>query len=214
VYLAKSALGTFTKITDISPTLKEKHIILKGLTLMFKMPKNGIFFCGTFDPWHRGHTACLAACQKGVKRKKIVVAPDYSPLKKRPQNFWKKFIDIHLHLKNGPYLLYPGFVGLSAPNPTYRWLKKVEGEKNLLMGDDNFVSITNWKDADKLLKIIDNIYVVPRNNESKMAYMVKYLKRYRLRVILLGRHKYAGISSTKIRRSYVRTQSVEKYTTS
>ena len=42
-----------------------------------------IFFGGSFNPWHKGHTECIKLLPQGIP---IVILPDNNPFKQNHQN--------------------------------------------------------------------------------------------------------------------------------
>jgi len=197
------ALGKFWKVM---PDSNKKLEIIK-LPPLFKkkdLYKDVIFFPGSFNPWHKGHLECLKLCPN---KSKIIVVPDSNPWKTPVGNSrfckWEKYRNLCLLLKNKPCSIYPGFLGLERSNPTITWFPKTKvKKKNLLMGDDSFLSLTNWKDFKKLISSIHKIYVVPRmgREEELRTEKGRLLSiNPKLKIKFLPTHKYQKISSTKIR---------------
>jgi nicotinate-nucleotide adenylyltransferase len=161
------------------------------------------FFGGSFNPFHRGHRACLDLCPE----KNILMVPDCNPFKTgidSTSNVYKEFLALALELKDTPYSLYPGFLGQNLPNPTASWLPFVKiKEKNFLIGDDSYMSLLTWKNPEAILKALTKMYVVPRKYGKD-----DYLKQERevlklnpsLEVHYLADHPYKNISSTDLRK--------------
>lgn len=195
------ALGKFWNILpDFKKTLG--HVELPKLFKKNKISDEIIFYPGTFNPWHKGHMACLSLCPK---KSKIVVVPDNNPWKAMAGDSckWEKYRNLCLILENSPCSIYPGFLGLQKKNPTINWFPKVGVKKKaLLMGDDSFISLINWKESKKLISSIEKLYVVPRLvNKEELKLVAKRLLAInpKLKIKLLAPHKFQKISSTKIR---------------
>lgn len=175
------------------PHLFLKHPIVDSVT----------FFGGSFNPFHQGHRACLDLCPE----KNILIVPDHNPFKmpaSKNENVYDEFLFLAESLKETPYSLYPGFLGIDKPNPTSSWLPFVKiKEKNFLMGDDSFMSLLTWKNPEAILKSLTKLYVVPRIFKRE-----DYLKHEReikkihslLDVHYLADHPYKNISSTDLRK--------------
>jgi nicotinate-nucleotide adenylyltransferase len=160
------------------------------------------FFGGSFSPFHEGHMACLDLCPE----KNIVIVPDCNPDKDlrdlaNPLNDFFKICEL---VKEKSYSVYPGFIGRHRPNPTSGWLPKVNiPEKNFLMGDDSFMNLPHWIEADTVVRALTKLYVVPRTHHvSEYEAQVKKLKKinHELQVILLPDHPHKEVSSTKLRK--------------
>ncbi|MDD4976420.1 MAG: hypothetical protein PHY93_18830 [Bacteriovorax sp.] len=175
------------------PHLFLKHPITDSVT----------FFGGSFNPFHLGHRACLDLCPE----KNILIVPDRNPFKAAMEssaNVYSDFLALAHELKDTPYSLYPGFLGQNLPNPTASWLPLVKiKEKNLLIGDDSYMSLLTWKNPEVILKALTKLYVVPRIYKRD-----DYLKQEReilklnpnLEVHYLADHPYKNISSTDLRK--------------
>jgi nicotinate-nucleotide adenylyltransferase len=162
-------------------------------------PKDAVFFSGTFFPWHEGHQECVA--QALAHKLNLVVCPDQSP--------WKNFkiedsSELEMKLNNLPVWLYSGFLKGSGRNPTIKWVESLApGQCSLLMGDDSFLSIEKWQDANKLMQILKRIFVVPRQGD-KVA-LLEQKKRLsvinqNLEIQFLSHHAFEHISSSERRK--------------
>lgn len=162
-----------------------------------------IFYGGSFNPWHPGHKACLDVCPTN----NIIVVPDYNPWKKTApiegRCFWSEYRKLCLKLKDTPYAVYSGFWGLEDPNPTVNWIPNIRAEqKGLLLGDDSFVNILDWKDSEVLITFLKIIYVVPRmHKHDEMEFVKKKVLEIHpnMKVEILAEHEYMQESSTLIR---------------
>jgi nicotinate-nucleotide adenylyltransferase len=177
---------------DIAPP----SLYLKDLSL-----KRMTFFGGSFNPWHMGHRMCLDLCPM----ESLLVLPDNNPWKGPIDREcpWQFFQQLAANLAETSYSLYPGFLALTAPNPTVHWLPLVNvTNKWLLVGDDTFLGLAKWKDTDKLLSSVEGMYVCPRlegssaleQNKEELLKMAPHLQ-----FIFLGHHEYEHLSSTQLR---------------
>ncbi len=160
-----------------------------------------VFFPGTFNPWHKGHKACVDAC----KDHSVIIMPDRSPWKniKDSNCRYSVYLSMAREFEESEHAVYPGFVGLEEVNPTILWMQQCQlKNKWLLMGLDLFLSLPKWKDADKLVMLISGIYVVPRIVEGEdFEGVQKIIKKWNksIEVINLKEHNYQDVSSTKLR---------------
>lgn len=161
-----------------------------------------VFYGGTFNPWHEGHTACLTLTPK----KNIIVIPDVSPWKEyRSSDPWGEYLSLVNRLKETPFALYPGFLAKENSNPTIDWIDHSQIQKiSLLIGDDNFLKIKKWKESNRLLKRISVLYVAPRTERALS--LIKYKDELEgefkeLKVEILKDHPYAHLSSTNLRKN-------------
>ena len=161
------------------------------------------FFGGSFNPFHQGHRACLDLCPE----KNILIIPDRNPFKAqapKSDQVFTQFLALAQDLKDTPYSLYPGFLGLNRPNPTSGWLPLVKiKEKNFLMGDDSYMDLLSWNNPEVFLKALTKLYVVPRKYQR-----IDYMNQEReilklnpnLEIHYLAEHPYKNISSTDLRK--------------
>lgn len=162
-----------------------------------------VFFGGSFNPWHDGHSACLASYRGDGT---LIVVPDRNPEKSltNPPCFWQVFR--HLCDVSAPAgaHVFPGFLGLERRNPTVAWLPLVTASSRaLLLGADSFVRLHTWIDADSLVASIDQIFVVPRNasaQEIRQATSWVQERNRRCAIALLPDHPYQHLSSSQLRR--------------
>lgn len=168
-----------------------------------------IFFGGSFNPWHSGHTSCLKLMEKD---KLIIVMPDHNPFKDvtSQENRFSSLKDLEKVLEIRPEntYLYGGFIKENTHNPTHNWLSQVKSQfphnkMSLLMGFDSFMSLDKWIEAEIIIQSLDSLYVVSRldNIEAREAQQ-KVMKKIapKLKMIFLGHHDYEHLSSTQIRK--------------
>ena len=177
-----------------------------------------VFFGGTFNPWHQGHRACVELCSA----RRLIVVPDANPWKVKSEatkSWWKSFLTqrssdstchfqtyrrLCLELKDLEHVsVYPGFMGLKAPNPTVDWLPLTRAyNRSMLMGDDTFLGLLKWKDVEVLLGALQALFVVPRKStkEELQKNADKILKhKPKLEIHFLPEHSFQEISSTQLR---------------
>ena len=162
-----------------------------------------VFYGGTFNPWHQGHSACLDL----LPEKKIIILPDRNPWKKEESLIEENlclFLD-QLSQKIHPerHALYPGFLAAAQVNPTIDWFSKVVGKKSLLIGADNLLSFSKWKNYQQLLAQVHCLYVAPRTieqSEEQFAAALEHCRLFAREVRVLDRHDFEDLSSTKLRR--------------
>ncbi len=166
------------------------------------LPKQLFFYGGSFNPLHKGHIECV---RQFPFKKDLVIVPDYNPFKVRPEfsNVFQNYQTLLKTFSKFKVAVYSGFYGLTKPNPTYNWLKKIKAKKiGLVMGDDNFLTLEKWFKADKLLKKINCLYIIPRNFtlEETLKHKMHLLKTFpHLKIFILKEHSYQNLSSTSIR---------------
>ena len=153
------------------------------------------FYGGSFNPWHRGHRACVELCPE----ENIVVVPDGNPWKRTRKGTqrWDDYLKICDALVDTSCSVYPGFLYADS-SPTADWLPRTDfGEKSLLVGADNFLKFDRWKDHALLAKALKRLYVVPRG-ENQYEDMTEHLAGLNpmLDVIILPRHSWEGLSSS------------------
>ena len=183
-------------------TLKLKKVVnLPGRYLKGEFGKDIVFFGGSFNPWHRGHDACLSLCPQGP----VLVLPDQNPWKERVQfkcPFYS-FQQLALKLEPTPHSIYPGFMALGEGNPTCHWISKVEvAQRYFLMGDDVFLSLNGWKRWTEVVEQLQGIFVCPRQaSYGELTHQEERLKQVKpsLEIVLLDHHQWESQSSTFLR---------------
>ena len=152
------------------------------------------FYGGSFNPWHRGHLACLELCPE----ENILVVPDRNPWKDSRNWSWDDYVNLCHALRETSCSVYPGFL-YGEGNPTVDWLPQTEfKEKCLLLGADNFLSLEGWKEYLRLIDSLDVLYVVPRGDrdyEEITAHLTEASPN--LEIVILPRHPYEGLASSE-----------------
>lgn len=165
-------------------------------------PHHVIFFGGSFNPWHRAHLVCIELCPQPEN---VVVVPDFNPRKAvRNQSCpWQVFRQLSLEIASTGAHVYPGFCGLEYPNPTVSWLPFTQlPQRQMLMGDDSFVTLPGWIRAETLVQALDHLWVVPRQSlPDAIAKSKAWLTRTapHCQIHFLEDHPYRDLSSTKLR---------------
>lgn len=190
---------------EFMPSSDQNHnqAELPHLFLKHRIADSVTFFGGSFNPFHQGHRACLDLCPE----KNILIVPDCNPLKaevEKTPEVYGTFLALAQVLKDTPYSLYPGFLGLNRPNPTSSWLPLVKiKEKNFLMGDDSYMTMLAWRNPEAILKALTKLYVVPRQYKAA-DYLVQEREILKanpgLEIHYLGDHPYKKISSSDFRK--------------
>ena len=178
------------------PGAAGEGVSLPGLFLKPSFRRDRVcFYGGSFNPWHRGHSACLELCPE----ENILVVPDCNPWKAPAGKGrgWEHYLDICRILADTPYSVYPGLLRGKA-SPTVDWILQTDfPRKSLLMGADNFLCLERWKDFPRLVESLDGLYVVPRgdNHYEEMSARLNSINP-RLEVLILPRHPYEGLASS------------------
>ncbi len=197
------SLGEFWPLLDTDKFLSKVRLPFIFSPKKVNLRDKITIFGGSFNPWHQGHMTCLDLCPED----NIAIIPDKNPWKLMDNADcpWSLLKSLCEKVKDLPYAVFPKFIGLNRSNPTINWLPLVKIEvKQLLIGEDTFFSLTKWLRAQELLKIIDKIYVVPRDlNEFnlKREDIEISLKKISTQLIIeiLPEHPYQKLSSTELR---------------
>ena len=175
--------------------------------LGFKNPSDEwVFFGGTFNPWHKGHQACLDLLPAD---KVCLIMPDRNPhkeLREIHQVMTVLEISSKSQLSKNRFLV-PTFLLKEEKNPTVNWVEKMKGlfptdKISLLMGFDSFSQLKTWTRSSDLLPKLHAIYVVSRlEDEEDRAKALDEIHALgsNLNVVFLGNHAWEKISSTTLR---------------
>jgi len=171
-----------------------------------------IFYGGSFNPWHEGHMACLKLAPIDLN---IIIIPDINPLKNldgvKKENPIDKIKNAISQLEQKCFV-FEDFYHQNKPNPTADWIQDLKQSDlnqkySLLIGYDSFISIEKWINAELLLNALSTLYIVDRqNNEKTLKKHQESLnnKFPKLKLVLLGKHPFEGLSSTKIRENQLK----------
>lgn len=165
-----------------------------------------VFFGGSFNPWHKGHQACLDLLPID---KTCFILPDRNP-QKEVRALEPVFTTISLisKIKFGKHhFIAPSFLMDQEKNPTVTWIEKLradypEKKLSLLLGFDSFRDLKTWIRFDELLKHLSSLYVVSRLEEPEEQQAVEApLKSFasELNIVFLGHHQFENLSSTHLR---------------
>lgn len=170
--------------------------------------KEIVFFGGSFNPWHKGHTTCIRLLPKHLP---VVIVPDHNPFKDIVEDKNKlttpEYIIKSLTSLNRNLFMYDGFLKLNQKNPTNRWIGEVKQnlpmtKLSLLVGYDTLKNMPDWIEIKPLLKNLSRIYVASRlEQDSEHETHMKSLTDINpsLNIVLLGHHEFEHISSTELR---------------
>ena len=162
-----------------------------------------IFFTGSFNPWHEGHSRCVEL----TRIKNLIIAPDNNPWKENQPGTSSPFKTLQGIPKNlfhdNLCSLFTGFLGKQGPNPTVSWIIRLKTPKpGLIMGDDNFMNLEDWSKSKLFLKSISKLIVIPRlaNDEDFKKQKAKLMKINPSLVIeRREHHDCEHIASTKLK---------------
>jgi nicotinic acid mononucleotide adenylyltransferase len=175
--------------------------------LVFQHPSDEwVVFGGTFNPWHKGHQACLSLLPDD---KVCFVAPDRNPQKDdRSDGIVSCILEINTRAQfKDLQSLVPSFLLFEEKNPTINWVERLKtefpGQKiSLLMGFDSFSQMRTWIRSPELFLKLHTIYVVSRMEDDvqkQLALDEALVRNPQLTVHFLGKHEHEHLSSTEIR---------------
>jgi len=174
--------------------------------LFTKKSDEWVFFGGTFNPWHKGHQACLNLLPED---KLCFILPDRSPLKElKVVEPVSTVLELVSKIKFGKHhYIAPTFLLDFQTNPTVTWIEKLQQDfpqqkLSLLMGFDSLKNIMKWVRPEELLNIVHTIYVASRlEDDEEREEVAGPLRKVapRLNIEFLGRHEFELLSSTEIR---------------
>ncbi len=167
-------------------------------------------FGGSFDPPHRGHVQISKISLKKIKFKKIYwVITKKNPLKKK--SFFslkqrilksKKFLKDYKNIK---VLYLDGKIKSSNTINVIKYFKKIKKQKELylILGSDNLLNFHKWKSWKKIVKLTKLVVFSRKgyDKKSKESKVVKYLNK---KNIVFIKNKKINISSTSIKRNYIK----------
>lgn len=203
---AQSLLDIIGSRYPFSPKYQELKTIAPELVLS-DSASEWVFFGGSFNPWHKGHQACLDLLPKDLT---CFILPDRNPQKQiTPLEPVFTTISLIAKIKFGKHhFISPSFLLQEEKNPTVDWMAKVrelypEKKLSLLMGFDSFESLPSWIRFEELLKNVNQLYVVSRQEkDEKRVHLEQYFNSLlpELQIRYLGRHEFENLSSTDLRR--------------
>jgi nicotinic acid mononucleotide adenylyltransferase len=197
----------FSKLSGLFEVAPSQEVIQSLPRYLRPFNSNFIIYAGSFRPWHVGHRECVEqAIANGYQ---VLICPDRNPWKEeraKNDNPLSQLVSIIDRVNDLEHVsVFSGFLALDKSNPTVNWLAKVEKpNRSLLMGDDSFLSIHKWKQAEELLNELHQIVVVPRlATDEQRNRQIEKLKSLNpeIDVQVLKKHPFEHVSSTAIRNS-------------
>tara|TARA_B100000029_G_scaffold332163_1_gene324394 strand:+ start:670 stop:1218 length:549 start_codon:yes stop_codon:yes gene_type:complete len=164
---------------------------------------------GTFDPPHIGHLEISKVAVKKLKLSELIWAiTKKNPLKKRPYFSLKKRIFLSKKITSKiNKIKVKSFDKLIKSSKTINLIKHIKKHNNskifFLMGSDNLIKFHRWhkwKEIAELCKIV----VFPRTGYVKKTLTCKAVRSLENQKILFMRLKKIDISSSKIRKNYLK----------
>lgn len=166
-----------------------------------------IFYGGSFNPWHEGHSACLELAPKNIP---IIVIPDHNPHKELDESRFLNIDDLSKTLSTiaTRTIIFDEFFYAKRPNPTIDWIKVLtenfpNKKFSLLLGNDSFVRLLTWKDSHQLLNLLYELFIVSRNDNQELTQKMQeqYLSiNPKLKITYLGHHLYEDLASSHFRK--------------
>ncbi len=165
---------------------------------------------GTFDPPHKGHLEISEFSLKKLKLNFIIWAiTKRNPLKKKPMISLKNRIFLSKNIvgftKKIKIKSYDHQIRSSETINLIKYLRKKEkkAEYFFLIGSDSLINLHRWKSWKQLPKLC-KITVFPRKGYIKKSLNSKAFKTIGKSNFLLLKSKVVNISSSKIRKNYLR----------
>ncbi len=165
---------------------------------------------GTFDPPHKGHLSISLLSIKKLKLRYLIWAiTKKNPFKKEPMLSLNKRIMLSKQMtssfKKIKVKTYDKIIKSSETVNLINYLKKKykNTEFFFVIGSDNLVGLHKWKDWKKLSKKCQ-ITVFPREGFVAKSLKSKAFKTLGNQNLLLIKSKIVNISSSKLRKNYLR----------
>ena len=184
-----------------SPTLN----LIQLIKTQFTSSEEIVFYGGSFNPWHKGHSQCLRSITE-AGHEKVIVILDHNPQKKVQTSVTENYIEHQLKGHFPKAFYFADFYHAQVPNPTSQWISELKKELlnplSLLMGFDSLAGVTEWIEAEVLLKNLSAIYYLSReeNKLQKSSALGKIRKiNPQLNITHLGHHKFEHLSSKNLR---------------
>ena len=180
------------------------------MNLKKKISKKIGILGGTFDPPHKGHlTISIFAIRKLKLDFLIWGVTKKNPFKKNPMFSLKKRVLLSKKIvKNNKKIKvysYDKFLKSSETINLVKYLKKrsIKNRYYFIMGSDNFVKFHNWKSWRKIAELCQ-IAIFPRAGYVKKSLTCKAFKALGKEKLMFLRSKMINISSSKVRKSYLK----------
>lgn len=137
------------------------------------------FFPGTFNPWHKGHQACINLHIQNFSDIPVIILPDYNPRKhsylntQSYENLFNYLLKEHLLHPHFQCYLSDTLLATQKQNSTFTWIRTLKKyfshlDLGLIMGMDCFLQIDTWHQSASLLNDLSFIEVVPREIDSQI----------------------------------------------
>jgi len=165
---------------------------------------------GTFDPPHEGHLSIARLSIKKLKLNYVIWAiTKKNPFKKKPLMSLKKRISLSKEItkpnKKIKVKSYDKKIKSSETINLINYLKRRErkAEYFFLIGSDNLINLHKWKNWKQISKKC-RIAIFPRKGYVKKSLDSKAFRTLGNKNLLLLKSKMFNISSSKIRKNYLR----------
>jgi nicotinic acid mononucleotide adenylyltransferase len=207
-------MGPYQSFLSAYPAHQSFSLKKKGSLPLYLYP-------GSFQPWHQGHDYVVKTLLK--RKGQLVIIPDSNPWKETTEDCaWDKYKQLSQrlssYLKKPTCFLYPGLLAYESSQKTFSWihtfqrnmlLPGVRSKKKhfaplwLVIGDDCLFMLDQWTEVQKLLQVIDGLFVIKRvGSVAKIQQTFKKLKKMapHLRLDMEKNNPHSLVSSTKIRK--------------
>ncbi len=165
---------------------------------------------GTFDPPHKGHLGITKNSIKKFKLESIIWAiTKKNPFKKKPFFSLKKRISLCKKLiKNSKKIKIRSYDQVVKKSETIYLInflmnKNKKTDFFFIMGSDNLINFHKWKNWRIIAKKC-KIVIFPRRGFNKKSEKCKAFKELGNRNLYIIRSKMYNISSSKIRKNYLK----------
>ena len=174
-----------------------------------KLKKIGVLG-GTFDPPHNGHLEISKFVLKKLKLSKLIWAvTKKNPLKKKPYFSIKKRISyskkITAKITKIKVKSFDDSIKSSKTIKLIQHIKNSNRETKIffIMGSDNLINFNRWHKWKKIAELCE-IIVFPRPGYIKKTLKCRAFKSLGREKVKIVKFKKINISSSKIRKSYLR----------
>ena len=177
---------------------------------MFKIKKKIGIFGGSFDPPHAGHYKISSFAIRKLKLNRLLwTVTKKNPFKDSSYFSLQKRISKSKLISKKNKRIKVVYLDVLAKSSNIISLLKYLIKKNknceffLIIGSDNLVKFHKWKKWREIVKL-SKLVVFSRKGFDKMAKKTIKLKKFRNREIIYIKNEKIDISSSKIRKNYLR----------